>query len=52
MIQDISSQKAAEAQLLEQLDELRRFQRVTVERELRMLDLEAQIRALREKAAA
>jgi PAS domain S-box-containing protein len=52
MIQDISAQKAAETQLLEQLDELRRFQRVAVDRELRMIELEAQIRALREKEAA
>ena len=52
MVQDITERKTTEAQLLEQLDELRRFQKVTVDRELRMLDLEAQLRALREKAVA
>ena len=52
MIQDITSQKAAAMQLLEQLDELRRFQKVTVHRELRMLELEAQVRSLKERAEA
>jgi PAS domain S-box-containing protein len=52
MIQDITAQKAAATQLLERLDELRRFQKVTVHRELRMLELEAQVRALKERAEA
>lgn len=52
VLQDITARRNAEAQLLEQLDELRRFQKVTVDRELRMIELEAQLRALREKAAA
>jgi hypothetical protein len=51
MVHDISERKQAETQLLEQLDELRRFQKVTVDRELRMLELEAQMRALKGKAA-
>jgi hypothetical protein len=52
MIQDITAQKAAATQLLERLDELRRFQKVTVHRELRMLELEAQVRSLKERAEA
>lgn len=52
MIQDITSQKAAGMQLLEQIDQLRRFQKVTVHRELRMLELETQIRSLKEQAEA
>ena len=52
MIQDIGERKAAEARLLEQLDELRRFQAVTVDRELRMMELEAELRELRAKRAA
>lgn len=47
VLQDISARKHAEARLLEQLEELRRFQKVTVNRELRMLALEAEIRELR-----
>lgn len=52
MVRDITLRKQQEQRLLEQLDELRRFQKVTVERELRMIELEAEIRALRGKAAA
>jgi PAS domain S-box-containing protein len=52
MVSDISERKRSEAQLLEQLDELRRFQKVTVDRELRMLELEVQLRALKGRAAA
>ena len=51
-VQDVTARKQAEAQLIEQLDELRRFQKVTVNRELRMIELEAEIRALRGKEAA
>jgi PAS domain S-box-containing protein len=52
MVRDITLRKQQEQRLLEQLDELRRFQKVTVERELRMIELEAEIRAVRGKAAA
>jgi PAS domain S-box-containing protein len=52
MIQDITAQKAAGMELLERLDELRRFQKVTVHRELRMLELEAQVRSLKERSEA
>jgi PAS domain S-box-containing protein len=56
---DITREKLAEMQaadsaqrLLRQIDELRRFQKVTVDRELRMIELEAQLRTLREKETA
>ena len=52
MIQDITERKAAEARLYEQLDELRRFQRVTIDRELRMQEVEAENRRLRERLGA
>ena len=50
--EDITARKRAEAQLLEQLDELRRFQQVTVDRELRMIEIESELRELRQRAAA
>jgi len=40
---DISAQRAVERQLREQADELRRFQKVTVDRELRMQELEERL---------
>jgi len=43
---DISEQLRTEAQLRTQIDELQRFQRVTVDRELRMQELEAQLARL------
>jgi PAS domain-containing protein len=49
---DITERKRAQLELMEQLDELRRFQKVTVDRELRMMELEAEIRALRERSSA
>lgn len=45
---DISLLKQAEHRLEEQLDELRRFQRVTVDREVRMQELEVEITLLRQ----
>ena len=47
LVQDITARKGAEAQLHEQLEELRRFQRVTVGRELRMIELEEELQALK-----
>lgn len=52
VIQDVTARKSAEARLHEQLDELRRFQRITVDRELRMQELETQMRALAGRIAA
>jgi PAS domain S-box-containing protein len=52
MMQDITARREAEERLLEQLDELRRFQAVTVERELRMIELETEVRLLRYGEAA
>lgn len=42
-VRDISARLAAEAQLREQVDELRRFQKVIVDRELRLMELEARV---------
>jgi len=42
-VHDISERLKAQALLLEQIDELRRFQRVTVDRELRMQELEERL---------
>jgi PAS domain S-box-containing protein len=47
--EDITDRNAAERMLREQLDELRRFQAVAVDRELRMVDLK---RMLRDRTAA
>ena len=47
MVSDITARKEAEAKLHEQLDELRRFQAVTVDRELRMIELKAELESLR-----
>jgi PAS domain S-box-containing protein len=44
---DISGRLETDRRLLDQLDELRRFQRVAVDRELRMEELEAEIQRLR-----
>jgi PAS domain S-box-containing protein len=47
---DISERRTAERLLQGQLDELRRFQRVTVDRELRMQEVEEELRRLKLKA--
>ena len=47
MSRDLSRSLIVEEQLLDQLDELRRFQRVTADRELRMEELEDELRRLR-----
>lgn len=52
VMQNISDRKRAEARLLEQLEELRRFQKVTVDRELRMIELEAQLSELKHGTVA
>lgn len=52
LVQDITERKRARALLEAQLDELRRFQRVAVDRELRMIEVEEENRRLREKASA
>ena len=44
---DISERRVAESRLQEQLDELRRFQKVSVDREIRMQELEADIARLK-----
>ena len=44
---DIEDRKAVEAQELDRLDELERFQRLTVERELKMIELKKEIEHLR-----
>ncbi|MBV8032510.1 MAG: PAS domain S-box protein [Betaproteobacteria bacterium] len=46
--QDVTDRKRASALLLEQLDELRRFQAVAVDRELRMEQVEEENRRLKE----
>jgi len=43
-LRDISERVKAEALLLEQIDELQRFQRVTVDRELRLQELENRLK--------
>ncbi len=48
VVQDITERKRAREALQEQLDELRRFQRVAVHRELRMREVEEENRRLRE----
>ena len=44
---DITERRRAEATLREQLEELRQFQKVTVDRELRLQELEAEVRRLK-----
>lgn len=46
VMRDISSRKAAEAAQLQQIDELERFNRVAVDRELAMIGLKRQVNAL------
>jgi len=48
-IRDIRERRAAERVLNEQLAELRQFQRVTVDRELRLQELEAELGRLRSR---
>jgi hypothetical protein len=43
---DITERKQAEAQLNEQLDELRRWHRATLGREMRILDLKREVNEL------
>ena len=49
IVRDISERKAMQRKLEQQLDELRRFEKVAVARELRMKELVADNRALREQ---
>jgi hypothetical protein len=44
--QDITERKRAEAQLTEQLDELRRWHDITLGREARILDLKREVNEL------
>lgn len=46
---DITDRKESEALLLKKMDELQRFQRITVNRELRMLELKREINGLVER---
>ena len=49
-VQDITERKQAEAQLAEQLDELRRWHKATLGRETRILDLKREVNELLGKA--
>jgi PAS domain S-box-containing protein len=51
IVEDITARKEAEGRLHEQLDDLRRFQAVTVDRELRMVELEEQLEQARATGA-
>lgn len=50
-VTDITERKAAEEAMQRQLDELRRFQRVSVDRELRLIELEEEIARLKRTRA-
>jgi hypothetical protein len=52
LFRDVTERRRAEQALHEQLDELRRFQNVTVDREIRMQELEAEIKRLKARAPA
>lgn len=52
IVQDITERQQARAEMEEQLDELRRFQRVAVDRELRMIEIEAENGRLKKRLAA
>lgn len=45
-VQDITERKRAEADLLQKMEELQRFHRLTVDRELRLIELKKEINAL------
>ncbi len=49
VIRDINEQKEAEEQLKEKLGELQKFQEITVDRELKMMELKKEINALCKK---
>lgn len=49
---DVSERKEAQRRLEEQLDELRRFERIAVGRELRIKELRDEVQSLREKPTA
>ncbi len=49
VIRDINEQKEAEEQLKEKLDELEKFQEITVDRELKMMELKKEINTLCKK---
>jgi predicted aldo/keto reductase-like oxidoreductase len=48
-VRDITKQKQLEIQLKEKIDELERFKKLTVDRELKMMELKEQIKKLEEK---
>lgn len=52
IVQDITERERARVEMEEQLDELRRFQRVAVDRELRMMEVEAENGRLKRRLAA
>jgi PAS domain S-box-containing protein len=52
IVQDITDRERARAEMQEQLDELRRFQQVAVDRELRMMEIEAENGRLKKRLAA
>jgi PAS domain S-box-containing protein len=52
IVQDITERKRARAELQEQLEELRRFRRVAVDRELRMQEVEEENRRLKQEMHA
>ena len=49
-VQDITERKRAEAERLQKLDELQRFHELTVDRELRMIELKKEVNALLKKS--
>ena len=49
-VQDITERKRAEAERLQKMDELQRFHELTVDRELRMIELKKEVNALLRKA--
>jgi len=46
VVRDINEQKQAEGKLKEKLDELEKFQQITVDRELQMMKLKKEINEL------
>jgi PAS domain S-box-containing protein len=50
LFRDVTERRRAERELREQLDELRRFQKVTVDREIRLEELEAELARLRKRS--
>ncbi|MBE3140392.1 MAG: PAS domain S-box protein, partial [Thermoplasmata archaeon] len=49
MVHDIAERKKAEKELKEKIDELERFKKLTVDRELKMIELKKQIKELEQK---